>query len=91
MSEKGQWIKGSRSDKFMSSLIVDDAILDSGRYIIMVSPVWNEESNQSPDHKHIFVEVLSTEKFSFRCLDSEYGLNVLSNSLKGVALDLPEE
>jgi hypothetical protein len=45
MSEEGKWIKGSRSDSFLSSLIIDDTILEPGRYVVMVSPNWNEEAS----------------------------------------------
>lgn len=85
MSEKGRWIKGNKSDKFLSSLVVDNSILEPGKYVIMVSPIWNEESNQSPEHKQIFVEVLSTQQLSFKKLDADFGYNVLAESLKGLA------
>jgi hypothetical protein len=70
MSEKGEWIKGSRGDKFMSSLIVDDSVLEPGRYVIMVSPNWNAEAGQSQDHKHVFMEVLCPQQLRFKLLDS---------------------
>jgi hypothetical protein len=90
MSEKGEWIKGSRSDTFLSSLVVDDSVLEPGRYVVMVGPNWNEEANQSEEHKQIFFEALSSAKIRFKLLEPEYGYSVLHNALTGLALGQPE-
>ena len=86
MSEEGKWIKGSRSDSFLSSLVIDDSILEPGRYVVMVSPNWNDEASQSEEHKQIFFEALCSEKIRFKLLDSQLGYNVLHIAMKGLAL-----
>ncbi len=45
INEKGEWVKGSRSEQFVNSLIVDNAVLEPGKYLVMVSPNWNEEAS----------------------------------------------
>jgi hypothetical protein len=39
----------------MTSLIYGEKIMPSGKYLIMISPVWNDYAEESPDYKRIFV------------------------------------
>ena len=51
-------IASAVSDKFTASLIYDTPMLRAGRYVIVISPVWNEHASESADHKDVYIEVL---------------------------------
>ncbi len=41
---------------------MDDRVLKAGKYVILVSPVWNDYAELHEDYKKVFVEILYTEK-----------------------------
>ncbi len=61
----------------MNSLIVDNAVLEPGKYLVTVSPNWNAEANQDEAHKTIFFEALCSEKLRFKLVDSYTGETAL--------------
>jgi len=42
MTVEGELIRTANKDNFTSSLLVDDRILKAGKYVVLVSPVWND-------------------------------------------------
>ena len=45
MTEKGEVVNARFGNKFMFSLLNQKITLKPGKYVVMIDPVWNEESD----------------------------------------------
>ena len=61
MNLSGELLGAASGDKFTSSLIYYGSVLKAGKYLIMVSPVWNEHAEENTDYKRIFVQLMAPE------------------------------
>ena len=63
--------------------------MPKGKYLIMISPVWNEYAEESPDYKRIFVQLMARECVQIKHLQADDGCAVFVQGLKNYARDLP--
>lgn len=91
MTVEGELIRTANKDNFTSSLLVDDRILKAGKYVVLVSPVWNDFAQQHEDYKKVFVEILCSESIKISHLQSNDGFKVFALALTNHALSQPAE
>lgn len=64
-------------------------MMPAGKYLIMVSPIWNQYADESPEYKKVFLQVMCDRTVSLKHLTSEDGQVVFTESLKKHAQDQP--
>ena len=78
ISESGHWIGATQNDKFSTSLLVDDRVLQAGKYMALVSAAWNSASNYHSEYKQVFVEIISNQEITFRQVSFSNGMQIFT-------------
>ena len=55
--------------------------MKAGKYVFVVSPVWNECANEHEDYKTVFIEILAQEKFIIKELNAIKGYSLFEAAL----------
>lgn len=56
--------------------------MKAGKYLIMVSPIWNDNAEEHVDYKSIFVQLMAPEEVKINHLQADDGFEVFSQALK---------
>lgn len=66
-------------------------MMPAGKYLIMVSPIWNQYADESPEYKKVFLQVMCDKTVLLKHLTAEDGQVVFTESLKKHAQDQPAD
>jgi hypothetical protein len=85
MSEKGEFIGARYGNRFTFSLNNDKLVLNPGKYIIMIDPVWNETVDNSDMYREVLVDVYAPETVVLDQVEDRKGMQYLEKALKHAA------
>ena len=82
MTDKGTLVNAKFGSKFMFSLLNDkNTVLKPGKYVFMVDPIWNEESDNDEAFREVLIDVYGPEAVEIKTVPDEQGMKLLARSL----------
>ena len=82
MTEKGEVVNARFGNKFMFSLLNQKVTLNPGKYVVMIDPLWNEESENDTSYREVLVDVYGPESVELKAVPDEAGMKLLAKALK---------
>ena len=61
MTDKGEFIHGRFGKDFTFSLLTENIVLEPGKYIIMVDPIWNESVENDTMYREVIIDIYCPE------------------------------
>ena len=92
MNEEGKFIHGNYGSRFMFSLLNDNIMLNPGKYVIMIDPLWDETTFNDEAYRDVLVDIYGPQQVSLCQVETKFGMKILVKALKHFAQnELPED
>lgn len=92
MTAKGEFVGARYGNRFTFSLLNDNVILQPGKYVIMIDPIWNETTENDVMYREVLVDVYAPETVVLDQVEDAKGIEYLEKALKHAArTKTPEE
>lgn len=92
MTASGEFVTACFGNRFMFSLLNQKIMLQPGKYVIMIDPVWNSTVQNDDMYREVMVDVYGPQVVALSQVDDVSGMQVLARACKQAALKItPEE
>ena len=72
MTDKGTLVNAKFGSKFMFSLLNDkNTVLKPGKYVFMIDPIWNEESDNDDAFREVLIDIYGPEAVEIKTVPDE--------------------
>jgi len=82
MTEHGEFIHGRYGSDFTFSLMTEKQILQPGKYIVMIDPMWNSSSSNSKFYREILIDIYCPESVTIGTIGDTRGMQYLAKAFK---------